>query len=339
MLTAALAAPSAWATRPAKPAADGGTGAQWVVRDMPKTGNGPKTDWKHARLAVHPGNGRVYFCGGDYTGPREFMQSGQQGLFSYDVSGDQWHEEYPYCARPGEVNPYHPDQVGWVWDTKRELFWMLPGVQYGSSTCDGQKGRVMTFDPRSRKWAIPKQSRLPGGSGKRKFAQYDADTDTMIMLENDVDCLFRPETGEWDIKKFGGNRAMSGNYTALVNRRIFCLDNKGKQVSAYHIDRRGMSDVAKLPFDPGAMEQTNFVHDSKRNLLIFAKFASWGWHPAQLWLFDIASKDWQKVPVDIPGVERPKGNAMVYHEPTGATLICGGVGPANPHLYLFTPTI
>ena len=73
---------------------------------------------KHTRLAVDPINGRIYVTSGDFiptpnSGPDR--DSGRQETYSYSIYDNTWVLEYPYCGPAGDVQPLHPDEVGWVW--------------------------------------------------------------------------------------------------------------------------------------------------------------------------------------------------------------------------------
>ncbi|MDA8092653.1 MAG: hypothetical protein M0T84_01885 [Betaproteobacteria bacterium] len=324
------------ATSPMLPSSAG----TWQVRRMPTVvGTGPTGAMKHTRLAVDPVNQRIYFCGGDYVGPPQFYESGQQALYSYDVGTNQWRSEFPYCAPHGEIQPLHPVQVGWTFDTKRKVFWMLPGFEFATiepaRNCgDTVHDKVMSFDPATRLWSVGPQDPLPPMGGLRKFAQYDDATDSIVMFNNESACVFYPATGRWKVYPFGGNRYMSGNYTAKVGRHIYCMDNRYKKLSRYDIDERSMTDVCPLGFDPGRMEETNFVFDASHNSLVFAKFGSWAYFPPQIWIYNIGSGRWAQLPVDIPGVAKPMANCMVYNPGTRQTVLLGGVVPANPHMFL-----
>lgn len=327
----------------AKPA-NAPTAGTWRVRKLPAPGHGPSGDMKHLRLAVRPATGLVYVLGGDYGGPR-FMHSGRQELYSYDIAKDIWKLEYPYCAKPGEVNPRHPDQVGWVYDSKRDLFWMMPGYQGPETDCGGIIGKTMTFDPQQRKWAVadipdpPKDEYL-----HNKFSQYDPVQDQIVMLGNTEARHWRLATGKTERVGFGGNRdGLSSGYSALVDREIYAIDVRYKKLTRYHLDQKRIIDDL-LPFDPGGGELTNLVFDSLRRAVVFAKFPSYdiptdsnfNWWEPELWLYFVDEKRWEKRKVVIPGVARPRANSMVFH-PSGAILLLGGGEPANPHLYLYTP--
>ncbi len=317
------------------------SGGVWHVRPMAPRGKGISSYSKHTRLAVNPLNGKVYICGGDYEGP-EYLNSGRQELYSYDIPTDRWKLEYPYCAKVGEVNPHHPDQVGWTWDNKRNVLWMVPGTQYGPATCPGVGGRVMSFDPQAGKWAVPEQENLPDGFQASKFAQYDEVTDTVICFFDEGGKHWSPLTGKWQIARFGGNRTIANNYNVKVGRHIYLLDSRRSadnshvpQLCRYDIDDRRIEDVEKLPFDPGVPELTNFVWDSRKHVFLFAKFASHEFFTPELWLYFPDEKRWEHRNVEIPGIQSPYSNALVYHEPGGLVMFMGGEGDRNPHIYLY----
>jgi hypothetical protein len=315
----------------------------WSVRRFPANGKGLFHPLKHVRCAVHPENQRIYFCGGDFAGP-VYMQSGRQEIYSYDIEQDGWQAEHAYCPAPGETVPYHPDQVGWVWDAKRKLFWMLPGVQYGSSTngppCDGKRGVVMGFDPRTRKWTEPQQ-----GPGFRreyepsKFAVYDEKTDACIMLGNGEVSHWHPETGQWDGVRFGGNRILFGSYTAQVDREIYALDFRAKALARYQIDKRRMEDGPKLPFDPGANEMTNLVYAAPHGKIFLAKFAYGAYHEPLLWAYDVKTQAFEERAVQIADVAQPRANTMVYHEASDRIMLLGNLvtEPIDQRFFLYRP--
>ena len=99
----------------------------WIARKLPALGKGPAaTGAKHIRLAHNGENGRIYFCGGDYGGLKH-NQSGRNELWSYSIAGGDWKLEYPYTGPAGDVQPSHPDETGWTYDSRRKVFWMVPG--------------------------------------------------------------------------------------------------------------------------------------------------------------------------------------------------------------------
>jgi hypothetical protein len=90
---------------------------------------------------VHPGfdyaNGRVYYFGGDYA--TQFWGS----TYSYGVLDNSWIVEHPNYGLPGEtIVPNTADEIPWVYDSKRNLFYYLGG--FGGSCCYGHPAGTMT---------------------------------------------------------------------------------------------------------------------------------------------------------------------------------------------------
>jgi hypothetical protein len=131
-------------------------------------------------LPITPPSGRIYFNGGDYAGPTSnggsvgTTDSYRQETWSLSIAarfaspsdpGAGWRLEYPYCGPTGQIQPKHPDYTGLVWDAKRSLFYMVPGVMDSVSQgdCPGEtpdkadnpgfiSGKMMTFDPATQRW-------------------------------------------------------------------------------------------------------------------------------------------------------------------------------------------
>ena len=102
---------------------------------------------KHLRFAQNPLNGRIYVLGGDYQS--DYISDIQ--LWTYDVPSDRWmREKEPPCGTEGEILPGGPDEVGWVWDSKRKQFWVLPGFYFLSEgvlgTCGGGGSTGQSWD-------------------------------------------------------------------------------------------------------------------------------------------------------------------------------------------------
>jgi hypothetical protein len=315
---------------------------QWAVRTLPAPGRGLTHPLKHVRCAVHPENQRIYFCGGDFPGPG-YMQSGRQELYSYSIERDDWRMEHPYCAPPGEIVPFHPDQVGWVWDSKRKVFWMLPGVQFGSSyggaPCDGKRGVVLGFNSQTRKWTEPTQ----GGIFKNeyehsKFAIYDAATDSCVMLGSTESRHWHPADGRWDGVRFGGNRIMLGSYTAQVDRHVYALDFRDTRVVRYQIDQRRIEDGPKLPFDPGGSEMTNLVYARAHRKIFLVRFGYGEYRQPELWSYAPQTETFEKCTVAIPGVPLPQSNTIVYHDGLDVMMLFGHLdNKPDLRFYLYRP--
>src|SRR5262245_17144523 len=106
----------------------------WIAIPAPEYGAGacPHGECKHIRVTQNPVNGRLYFAGGDYfpgSCPAGASCLGSQNneMWSYDVASNNWRLETSYCLPPGNVQPNGFDEVGFPFDTRRNMFWMVPG--------------------------------------------------------------------------------------------------------------------------------------------------------------------------------------------------------------------
>jgi hypothetical protein len=93
---------------------------------------------KHMNLAFNPVNKKVYITGGDSF---NVPYGDNQGVWSYDIPANTWTMEYPHCGFQGDIMPGGANESGFVWDSKRSKFWLLPGFwflgQSGPSGCGG----------------------------------------------------------------------------------------------------------------------------------------------------------------------------------------------------------
>ncbi len=115
----------------------------WVARpfhvpnapahNLDGTGGGAK----HMRWAQRPSTGIIYELGGDWSAT---PVTSEQTMWQVDLVNDTWVQElspgppvthgFPGCGNQGEFYPGGPDEVGWVWDSLRNKFWVLPGYYF-----------------------------------------------------------------------------------------------------------------------------------------------------------------------------------------------------------------
>src|SRR5262249_43236331 len=99
---------------------------QWVAlaAPPPNSGKGIPSVSKHVNAAYHPPSGRIYFTGGDYSGGAGMVTgSYRQETWSLSIPerlaarndpAAGWRLEYAYCGPAGQIQPKHPDYMGWV---------------------------------------------------------------------------------------------------------------------------------------------------------------------------------------------------------------------------------
>jgi hypothetical protein len=335
---------------------------QWVALEMPQVGKGPSANIKHLTAAVNPENGRIYMVGGDYAGLR-FENSYRQEVWSLSVAerwtnrADRnagWQLEYPYCGPPGAVQPKHPDFVGWLWDVRRRVFWMVPGTMVASNdVCEGETVaagsdpgflfyRVMTFDPASRQWA---DRGSPGpDTGETWMSVHDTVRDELVRFgysggSGAVVNILKLRTMEWERVRLATNALgkeirISKEYLAADHARrvIYAIDGVSGRLHRYSMERRNIEDLGPVPGGPHGSENYMYVvWDSRNEVLLWYRES-----PPSFHAYHPRSMRWEPLSVssDLPNVVA-RGRVMVYDPLQNATLLFGGVEPANPYLFLY----
>ena len=254
---------------------------------------------KHARLAFRTANGRIYLAGGD----RDGSDAGQGNVWSYGLDDGQWVKEYPSCGPAGEVAPAQPDDVTWVYDSKRDRFYMMPGYYFGvaayQSACPGGatgQYSAMVFDPAAKKWSAPSfpppDPKLPGGGyggdNFGKFGVYDPVTDSLFRVSptawGGAMAILDLGKNRWSTKPFGHPdpnsplRELHAEWEQAAidvqGRAIYFISPSGiwrsergdpiyKKLMRYRIDSSSLQIVSDLP---AAYEQHR---DRERSNLVF----------------------------------------------------------------------
>ncbi len=124
----------------------------WVKRPIPGSRT-PLGASKHTRWGYCESDGMFYINGGDYDGPVNplyGLQSGRNEMWQMNVAASSIKLIQPFCRTDGGVQPSGPDECGWCWDSKRKVFWHVPGYQWGARGCNPAseiRGTIMAFDP------------------------------------------------------------------------------------------------------------------------------------------------------------------------------------------------
>lgn len=308
----------------------------WVARNLPQYGQGacPSGTCKHMRLAVNPENGRIYFEGGDYGSPGSSVESGRQETFSYSIAEDQWYLEYPFCT-PSALQPSHPDEVTWAWDTSRHQFWMIPGYQWTpTSDCPSAVLGVTTFDPLARGWRVPSITTPPdAGTGSITFGTYDPITDTIIRF---TECGCGAGVSVYDIARDTWNRycldcaafphGFAGEYSAIdvPGRAIYVIDPGTQVLVRYHIDSHAGESLGPLP-DMAVRNQTHIAWDSTSQVLLWVNGGGCfdPIPPTHAWAFHPDTGQWEGLALTQPDGLSVSGNNLVYDPGQNALLLMG----------------
>jgi hypothetical protein len=341
---------------------------QWVALTMPDRGFGiPGTGMKHVTAAYNPTNGRIYFVGGDYQGSGDFYDSYRQETWSLSIAdrfnggtnqNAGWRLEYPYCGPSGQIQPKHPDFVGWQWDSKRHVFWMIPGQMVNEdSNCPGESPNgssdpgfiyyhIMKFDSATQKWSDVTAN--TGNDVETWMSIYDPVTDTFIRMGNTGDAIasvFNPNNNTWTDYPLGTNSQgqtiyISKEYLApdFQNRVIYVIDGIHGRLHRYQMDTHRLEDLGSIP--GGSLNSENVSYDVwdpvNRVLLFFrdpndtGNGAFYAYHPD--------TKTWETLSTasNIPGVNA-RGRMMTYDPGQNVVLLMGGGVDTggNPYMFLY----
>ncbi len=320
----------------------------WVARKPPPKGKGVPGG-KHHRLIHNPVDGRIYFLGGDFSGPGG-IQSGRNEVYSYSIKDDDWRLEFPYCGPNGATQPSHPDQVGWTWDSTRQLFWMVPGYMFNfkdKSRCAqaGSKlvhSEIMTYDPAKRTWevpGIPLPYKIPGN---HKFVQYDPGTDSLIMFSfggHTSVMTLDIKRRTWSTKRFPGSLRLGKEDTAFdpEQRVSYVIEPTQAKLYRYAIDRQELVTIADAP-QGSPVDTTMPFWDPVNRVLLFPQYGKTSdirlhvFHPeTRTWEGDFSAREPEGIRVrGVSGVFDPYQNVLLILGNRGSEQ-----GDGNPSFFLF----
>jgi hypothetical protein len=319
----------------------------WVARRLPGSGKGPMPG-KHQRAALNPENGRIYFLGGDWVGPIGY-ESGRNELYSYSVPDDKWLLEFPYCGPPGTLQPSHPDEVGWLHDSKRKVLWMLPGYMgEPQGNCPQStlvRFKIMTFDPATRTWTDTGRSRGVVGEAA-KFAHYDPVSDTIVRFYYDggdgaASLVYDIATDKWTktVHRDPRNRRLNDarlgeEYSALDpdKRVLYLIEPVQGRLYQYKLDTRELVDLGETPATAewgSAMP----IWDSVNRVLLWPRIPNFSKAHVTLYVYHPDARRWEQMAMIQPQGLAVRSNVAVF-DPIHNVLVLMG-GHHNNDLFLY----
>ncbi|OYV83374.1 MAG: hypothetical protein B7X04_04480, partial [Parcubacteria group bacterium 21-54-25] len=356
---------------------------EWTAFETPSRNSGvyygdePYDGMKHVSMTVDPDNGRIYFEGGDYAGAAGFKESYQQETWSLDLAARLadttnrnagWRLEYPYCGPAGQVQPKHPDTVGWVWDSKRHVFWHVTGKDVPSlDLCPGETSgyaidqptattggfipnHLMTFNPTTQKWTDV-SSNIDGPYGNNWKSVYDPKTDTIIRFgvtggSGAVASVYDIATNSWTDYGLGstaqGSTAqISDGFAALdlADRIIYVMDPFHGRLMRYNMDAHTLTDLGPIPGGargPTGFFETYIAWDSVSKVLLWFNSQGNSASPVSFYAYHPSTGTWETLSTAIsgvPGVTTVTGRDLVYDPYDNVLLLGGDVEPVSPHYY------
>ena len=341
----------------------------WVATSLAGYGNGPCQSTafggcKHMRLAHNPVDGRIYFSGGDWSGPNH-PQSGRNETYSYSIRDNNWRLEYPYCGPASEIQPGGPDETGWVYDTKRNIFWLTSGFYWQwqrTGECPGgaeqRTSPVMNFNPSTKKWTDVQAPNHGIDPNKvRSNGVYDPVEDTIIQLSNDINggtgvLLYRIASNIWEKKSItfdtNGTRIDNaslgnGQYHAvdLVKRHVYVISPDDGKLLRYNMDAKTITVVSQLPvagpYPPYAgYGHTTLAWDSVNKVLLWPHEPVLGGQ-ITLYIYHPDTNTWEKDSMYQPQGLMVHGRQIVFDPFQNALLTIGSydTDPSNAQKYFF----
>jgi hypothetical protein len=319
-----------------------------------KTGLSPRNYAKHMRM-TELGNRRLYIVSGDWGAADGRVPDGRQDTHSYDVFTDTWRLEVPYCLPDGKY-PFHPDEVGQMWDPKRGVMWLGPGIRYPyDDTCNmgGGLGAMAYFNPKTAKWdrsktmpPLPETMRhtpRPPTNGI-----YDRKTDKLVFIDDKHSYTFDPDTEIWETYGHPYGRFSDG-YVTQVGRFMYVIDEEPYTLYRLNIDTHVLERVSDLPDDirDGNGDDHGRVYLSAlgKRIALYQELNAKKQPKSLLYIYDTQANSFQKVTwdnnVNVKNRSQAvKGNTMAWHS-SGWMVLFGCTGDAGctyldhmDHIYL-----
>jgi hypothetical protein len=298
------------------------------------------------------GNRRLYIVAGDWGAPDGRGPSGRQDTHSYDVFTNTWRLEAPYCSPDGKY-PFHPDEVGQIWDPKRGVMWLGLGTRFPyTHPCKVGTGlgELAYFNPETRQWdqsktlpPIPspvRHSPRPPTNGI-----YDRQTDKLIFIDDEHTYYFDPVTETWETYAHPHGRFSDG-YVTQVGRWMYVIDeipaskpSLGEPYTLYrwNIDTHQLEQVSALPDDirDGDGDDHGRVYLSAlgKRIALYQQLDAHQNVKSLLYIYDTEAGTFQKVTWDNSQIV--EGNTMVWHS-SGWMALFGCTGsdgcPSKKHM-------
>ena len=299
----------------------------WVPRPQPVVGEGPSASkGKHMRIFHDTKRGRMVLTGGDYPYTRGDGNA-LQLVWAIDLAkGSKWELLHGWCSPPGGVQPARPDNVTWVYDSKRDQGIIMPAYYFGPARCpdvsEAKDGYV--FDLASNTWQPAPWPRPTapayGGDIHNHFGVYDPLSDgvyrffwrgslNMQVLERGANrWQFIPLRGSG----VGGTDA-SNDQSAIdpQGRSIYVISRKLKALIRYSITKKEVAETIPMPsgwsapsseFGGGDME-TYLAFDSINRVLLNPMTHNYGGKLLGVGIFHVDTKkwEWEEAPEGVSG--------------------------------------
>ncbi len=309
---------------------------------------------KHIRIAWDGKRARFVIAGGD----RDGSDIGQPSVKAFDPETGHTTVLSPTCPPETAYMPHFPDNVGWVYDSKRDEFLMFRGF-YGHSyrvaekVCKRTDDKVLAtdvvFNPQTNQWAPHPWPASPLGYGSDgagpTHAAYAALTDKVYLFKNHgawgaVLLVLSRASNSWDLVKLGGpavgghksggrsaNCYRSG--TAILDGWLYCVSSRGKNSALVRVSLDGSSSAEIFPMPEGftgtADDAENWlVAHPTAKVLLYPYFRGLTGPMIALHVWDPSAKKWETRPAPVPPdvKEEVTGGSATFNPLTGELVMC-----------------
>ena len=301
----------------------------WIARNPPgPSSRAPTSKGKHTRMTWNPVDGLIYSLGGDHGGTAGagFGDSGRQEAYTYDVVTEDWREINAYCRPDQGPQPMGPDEVGFPYDTTRNVFWQIPGFGHNhGQVCTGNnlhREKMMMFDPTTKQWvqepAFPNFNRklittIAGGSpGNHRYHVYDEASDSIVSVRLGRGYHYHIPTDTWTrtglFPNSMGDQIQSDEILAhdTVNRVLYIVENRVRaRLFKYNIGPRTLEDLGPLP-SSAVRDRESHAHWDSTNQVVLWPLWTQEESPTNdneiltLYVYHPDTSQWESIPIVQP---------------------------------------
>jgi len=298
----------------------------WVPRPQPVVGEGPSASkGKHMRIFHDRKRGRMVLTGGDYPYTRGDGNA-LQLVWAIDLAkGSKWELLHGWCSPPGGVQPARPDNVTWVYDSKRDQGIIMPAYYFGPARCpdvsEAKDGYV--YDLVSNSWqpaTWPRPTPAYGGDIHNHWGVYDPVSDGVYRFywrgSLNMQVLERG-ANRWEFISLRGSGVggtdASNDQSAIdpQGRSIYVISRKLKALIRYSIGKKEVAETIPMPpgwsapsseFGGGDME-TYLAFDSINRVLLNPVTHNYGGKLLGLGIYHVDTKkwEWEEAPEGVSG--------------------------------------
>ena len=325
----------------------------WVALPQPAIGAGPSASrGKHMRLLHDSKRGRMVLTGGDYP----YTQGDGNALqlvWAIDLAkGPTWELLHGWCAPPGGVQPARPDNVTWVYDSRRDQGIIMPAYYFGPAKCpdvaEAKDGYV--FDFASNAWrSAPWPKAVPGygGDSHNHWGVYDPVSDSVyrfFVRGGPYMQSLNRTAGKWDFVPLGGSAGDVSNDQSAIDvkgRSIYVISRKLRALLRYSIDKGNIAETIPLPSgwvapsgEFGGLEyETYLAFDSVNRVLLNPVTQSYGGKVHGVGIYHPDEKRWEWEPPP----EGVSGNTLGFDATNNVFLFLGRSASKSMWLYRYGP--